>query len=269
MKQLIFITIGVILFLIFQSCKNNVEFKDTLMEMNKPSYLLKDSIAWTSIEDQYFRLHISNSIDDSKYPQKLQSIQQDIFKHLFKLMKIEEPIDSLPKVDIFIFKDINEKYLKTQVKSSAHALPSYYAAYYPTVNAEGAHEITHILDSHFWCFFSNNKFNMLLNEGFSFYSDEGIIFKFDYYEKARKILKNEEYQINRIITSTAGSSYENQAYVSGAFVKYLIENYGINKFEEMWLKINKDKMDNNVFDIVYNQSLSDLETKFYHQIGLN
>ncbi len=256
------------LFLTFHSCKNKVEFKDTLMEMNKPSYLLKDSIAWTSIEDMYFRLHISNTIKDSKYAERLRKTQQEIFIHLFKLMKIEEQSDSFPKIDIFVFKDIEEKYLKTQVKASAHALPPYYTAYYIKGNAEGAHEITHILDSHFWCPFSNGKFGMLLNEGFSFYSDEGVIFDFDYYEKAKNILKNEDYQISKIVSSTAGNSYEKKVFVSGAFVKYLIENFGINKFEELWLEINKEKISISVFDDVYNQSFGDLESKFYQQIGL-
>ena len=238
------------------------------MEMNKPSYLLKDSIAWTSIEDTYFRLHISNSIKDSEYLERLMKTQQDIFIHLFKLMEIEEQSDSLPKIDIFVFKDIEEKYLKTQVKASAHALPPYYTAYYIKDNADGAHEITHILDSHFWCPFSNGKFGMLLNEGFSFYSDEGVIFDFDYYDKAKKILKNEDYQISKIVSSTAGNSYEKKAFVSGAFVKYLIESFGIKKFKELWLKVSKDKIDNTVFDIVYNQSFVDLESNFYQQIGL-
>ena len=268
MKKIIFISVNIILFLIFQSCNNKVEFKDTLMEMNKPSYLLKDSSAWTSIEDKYFRLHVSISIKDSEYPQKLRAIQQGVFEHLFRLMEIEEPIDSLPIIDIFIFKDIKEKYLKTQVKSSAHSLPPYYAAYYPKVNAGGAHEITHILDSHFWCPFSNSKFGMLLNEGFSFYSDEGVIFEFDYYEKAKGILKDNEYQINRIVSSKTGNSYEKQAFVSGAFVKYLIKNYGIEKFKELWMSINEEKADETVFKAVYNESLKQLESKFYQKIGL-
>jgi len=268
MKQVVLILIVAFFLFIFHSCNKKVEFKDSLMEMNKPSYLLKDSNSWTSIDDNLFRLHVSNSIKDSEYPQKLQSVQQGIFKHLLKLMEIENSIDSLPIIDIFIFKDIKEKYLKTQVKASAHSLPSYYAAYYPTVNAEGAHEIAHILNSHYWCFFSNEKFKMLLNEGFSFYSDEGIIFEFDYYEKAREILKDEECQVNRIITSTAGSSYGEQAYVSGAFVKYLIETYGIEKFKELWLLINKEKADEKVFEVVYNNSIGKLESNFYQKIGV-
>ncbi len=238
MKKILLISVSTILFLISLSCNKKVVFKDTLMEMNKPSYLLKDSSSWTSIEDKYFKLHVSNSIEDSEYPKKIQIVQQKIFQHLYKLMKVERQTDSLPKIDIFILKDIKEKYLKTQHKSSAHAIPPYYAAYYTTANAEGAHEITHILNSHFWGFFRNQKFAMLLNEGFSFYSDEGMIFKFDFYEKAKEILKNEKYQINRIISSKTGSSYEKQALVSGAFVKFLIENYGIGKFRELWIEIN-------------------------------
>ncbi|HNV82546.1 MAG: hypothetical protein GX467_11065 [Rikenellaceae bacterium] len=245
-----------------------MEFKDTLMEMNRPSYLLKDTSFWTSIEDKYFRLHISNSITDSEYPHKLQVAQQGVFNHLFKLMEIKEPIDSLPLIDIFIFKDIEEKYSKTQVKSSAHSIPPYYAAYYLTVNAGGAHEIAHILNSHLWCSFSNEQFDMLLNEGFSFYSDEGIIFKFDFYETAKQILKSKKYQINRIISSSAGDSYEKQAFVSGAFVKYLIETYGIEKFGELWLSINKEEADEEVFKVVYNQSISNLESNFYLKVGV-
>jgi len=269
MRKRVFFTSVVFLFIILHACNRKVEFKDSLMEMNKPTYLLKDRSAWLSIEDKYFNLHISKSIKDAEYPQKLQLVQQRIFKHLFELMQIGEPIDSLPKIDIFIFKNIKEKYLKTQVKASAHALPPYYAAYYPKVNAEGAHEITHILDSHFWCPFSNGKFGMLLNEGFSFYTDEGIIFKFDYYTKAKEILKDKEYQVNKVISSTAGDSYEKQAFVSGAFVKYLIETYGIGKFKELWITINQENADEKVFKGVYNKSIEEIESAFYQKIGLS
>lgn len=257
-----------ILCIVFQACESKIEFKDSLMEMNKPSYLLKDSSAWKSIEDNYFRLHVSNTILDSEYLERLRNVQQNNFVRLFKLMNIEGQIDSLPKIDIFIFQDIDEKYLKTQVKASAHALPPYYAAYYLEANAEGTHEIAHILTSYYWCLFSNNKFGMLLNEGFSFYSDEGMIFKFDYYEKARGILEEEKYKINRILSSNAGDSYKKKAFVSGAFVKYLIENYGIEKFKELWLVINKENANDNVFFDVYSKSIDELESKFYQKIEI-
>jgi hypothetical protein len=81
-------------------------------------------------------------------------------------------------------------------------------------------------------------------------------------------LKSKKYQINRIISSSAGDSYEKQAFVSGAFVKYLIETYGIEKFGELWLSINKEEADEEVFKVVYNQSISNLESNFYLKVGV-
>lgn len=252
--------------IICQSCSKKIIFKDSLMEMNKPGYLLRTSNKWSTIEEEKFRLHISKSIEDENFNKKLQSAQIKIFDHLLKLIKLGETKDSLPKIEIFVFKDMDEKYENTQVRASAHALPPYYAAYYIKDNAEGAHEITHILNSHFWKPFTNGKYNMLLNEGFSFYSDEGIIFKFDFYQKARNILKDKSYQIKKIATSSAGNSYEKKAFVSGAFVKYLIESYGILKFKELWIEINNKETESFAFEKNYNLSLQELEREFYAKL---
>ena len=99
-----------------------------------------------------------------------------------------------------------------------------------------------------------------MQEGFAFYVDENRLFKFDFYEKAKGILRNEKYKISAIVEENNNTNYEDKAVVCGAFIKYLITNYGVEKFAKRWRMVEKNE---NVFNIIYSKGLSDLENDFY------
>lgn len=98
-----------------------------------------------------------------------------------------------------------------------------------------------------------------MEEGFAFYIDEGKFFKFDFYKKAKDMLGNDKYRIASIIKENNNDDYEDKATVCGAFVKYLITNFGVEKFAVLWKNIENE----DAFNTTYGKSFSDLESDFY------
>ncbi|MFN8256479.1 MAG: hypothetical protein U0W24_12355 [Bacteroidales bacterium] len=239
-------------------CNRKIEFPATLMEMNKPEYLLQDSMYWNKYESQHFLLHSSKKVDNDLIKPIIENQEINI-KHIAKIMDIAN-INSLPKIRIWIFNSDKEKYLKTQVHSNAHALTEYWSVYYNKTNATGAHEIGHLMSQHFWGFPKSKKYDFLLQEGFAFYIDENRYFKFDFYQKAKGILRNEKYRISAIVKESNNTYYEKKALVCGAFIKYLITSYGVENFVRLWKSVEENE---SAFNVIYSESLADLEKDFY------
>lgn len=244
----------------FTGCKAQPTFPATLMEMNKPEYLLKDTGFWNKDETQHFLYYASKQLD-RELINRIKENQEKNIVHIAAIMNIKQ-LDTLPKIKVWIFNSDYEKYLKTQVRSNAHSLTEYWSAYYNKQNATGAHEIAHIMSQHYWGFLKAKQYSFLLEEGFTFYADENRFFTFDFYTKARSILDNESYRIAAILKENNNDNYENKATVCGAFVKYLITNYGVEKWAELWKNLDSDK----TFTAVFNKSLPELETEFYKHL---
>lgn len=239
------------------SCNSQIEFPETLMEMNKPEYLLRDSLLWNRFESKHFIYYATKKINIDIIQSIIENQENNIL-HIAGIMNIED-IDTLAKIRLWIFNSDNEKYLKTQVKSNAHALAEYWSVYYNKNNAEGAHEVGHLMSQHFWGYLNSKKYDFLMEEGFAFYIDETRFFKFDFYKKSREILHNDKYKISAIIKANSNNDYENKAIVCGAFVKFIITSFGVGKFGILWKNIENE----DVFNSTYNKSLSDLENDFY------
>jgi hypothetical protein len=228
------------------------------MEMNKPEYLLKDSLFWNRYQSKHFIYYSSKKVDTDLIKPIIENQENNII-HIAKIMDIKN-IDTLPKIKLWIFNSDKEKYMKTQVNSNAHALTEYWSAYYDKDNATGVHEIGHLMSQHFWGYPKSKKYDFLIQEGFAFYIDETKFFKFDFYKKAKGILRNERYRLSAIIKENNNDDYEDKAIVCGAFVKYLITTYGIENFARLWKTIEEN---DNVFNTIFKKSLSDLENDFY------
>ena len=248
---------------ILHSCKGQIKFPATLMEMNNPEYLLKDSLFWNRAESKHFICYSSKKVDNDLIRPILENQEMNIY-HIAKVMDINH-VDTLQKINLWIFNSDREKYFKTQVNSNAHTLTEYWSVYYNKDNATGAHETGHLMSQHFWGFPKSKKYDFLMQEGFAFYMDENRFFKFDFYEKAKGILRNEKYRISTIVKENNNTNYEDKAMVCGAFVKYLITSYGIENFARLW---KSDEENENAFHTIYSKSLSDLENDFYKFLAI-
>jgi hypothetical protein len=227
------------------------------MEMNKPEYLLRDSAFWNRNESRHFIYYSSKKVGND-FIKSIMDNQENNLIHIAGIMNING-IDTLKKINVWVFNSDDEKYSKTQVKSNAHTLTEYWSTYYNKYNATGGHEVGHLMSQHFWGYLKSKKYDFLLEEGFAFYLDENTFFKFDFYKKAKEILRNDKYRISSIIEESNNNDYANKAIVCGAFDKYLIKTFGIDKFEKLWKNIE----DENVFTATFNKTLTDLENDFY------
>lgn len=244
--------------LFMQCCNGQTQFHASLMEMNDPKYLLKDSLFWNKYESKHFIYYSSKKVGNDLIKPII--INQEInISHIAILMNVNS-IDTLPKIKIWIFNSDHEKYLKTQVNSNAHTLTEYWSTYYNKNNATGAHEIGHLMSQHFWGYLKSKKYDFLIQEGFAFYIDETRFFKFDFYTKAKEILQDETYRISKIIKENNNDDYEEKAIVCGAFIKYLITSFGIENFAKLWKIVEEN---DNAFTTIYNKNLSNLENDFY------
>jgi hypothetical protein len=239
------------------SCTGQTKFPASLMEMNKPEYLLKDSLFWNTNESTHFIYYSSKKVDKDLLEPIIENQEINI-NHIAKIMNVN--IDSLPKIKLWIFNSDKEKYLKTQVNSNAHTLTEYWSTYYNKDNATGAHEIGHLMSQHFWGYPKSKRFDFLFQEGFAFYIDETRFFKFDFYKKAKRLLRNESYKISTILKENNNTDYEEKAIVCGAFIKYLVTSYGIEKFAELWRTSEENEQ---VFTTIYSKKFSVLENDFY------
>lgn len=263
MKKTINCFIASIIVVSFSGCGRQIKFPASLMEMNNPEYLLNDSLFWNRYESEHFVYYSSKKVDNNIIKPIIKNQEINI-NYIAGLMNINN-IDTLPKINLWIFNSDKEKYFKTQVNSNAHALTEYWSVYYNKDNATGSHEIGHLMSQHFWGYLKSKKYEFLLEEGFAFYVDETRFFKFDFYKKAKSILRNEKYKISGIVTENNNTDYENKALVCGAFCKYIISAYGVEKFAVLWKNIENE----NIFNTTYNKTLPDLENDFYEYIETN
>ena len=247
------------LILIFAVSLAQQDFPASLMEMNNPDYLRKNSGPWKQLENDYFKLFASIEIHDDSLVDSILIYQNENRTHILKILNID-PSEQSPKINLWIFNDDQEKYLKTQVRSNAHCLAEYHSVYYNKDNAMGAHELGHYLVETNWGQLKSDRFDMLISEGFAFLVDEGKFFNYDYYVLARDYIKNDNYLVCNITEDSPGS-YKKKAFVSAAFLKYLIRQFGIDRFKDLWQTIRDD---DGIFEQVYHKSFSQLETDFYN-----
>ena len=231
------------------------------MEMNDPEYLIKHSGPWNKLENESIILLASDKIKNESLLQSILESQTENISHILNILEIQSP-KKAQKVFVWIFNDDNEKYLKTQVKSNAHCLSEYHSVYYNKSNSKGAHELGHYLTQIYWGYLKSQKYEFLLDEGFAFLVDEGRFFNYDYYLLAKEYISDTKYLIKNINYNSPGD-YKKKAFVSASFLKYLIQEFGIESFKKLWQSIEED---DKAFEQVYGKSFLDLQNGFYNFI---
>jgi hypothetical protein len=256
------ILLSVLIIGLFTNCSRN-NFPVSLMEMNNPDYLISNN-NWNRFDSTHYEFYFSNTITNASLINRIIDKQEKNINHIAKLMQIEN-IDTLDKIRMWVFSNDDEKYRKTQIKSSAHCLTPYWSIYYNQDNAIGAHESGHLLSQTYWGYTKTERFDFLLSEGFAFFVDEHGYFDFNFYDKAKEILKKKKYRISNIAKSNSKGKFKEKAFVAGAFVKFLIENYGLDKFVQLWKTIREDESE---FSQIYGKSFEALEFEFYRLINM-
>ena len=201
---------------------------------------------------------------DSKTVLWIDSIASKQESNLRELNNFLNVKDKQIKIHFFIFPNLSDKIDITKDKAYAHCVPEYDAVYYidgDTINnVLGKHEITHLVIRKYFGVPVKGFYKTFIDEGLAMYSGDSLAgFKiYNYYAaklKANDILSPYEYLRNYNLFVTSWKKYTQTA---GAFSKYLLDNYGLDKYIRLLLEGN----DEDDFENIYGVSIKDVSDKF-------
>ncbi len=237
----------------------------TLMEMNSEEFLVQNN-TWNLKTSNNFKFYFDKSIDPV-LTQEISKVQEENFAHIVKSMGIDKK--EYPKIIYFLFKDKNQKITLTEVSSDAHAIAP--RVYYLPINATGAQEIGHVITQTVWGFIPNNsEYALIIDEGFNFFIDNDKFYngKLDEYA-LEYINSNQEFEITDLTKNGKGIRNNGghkllESYVAGSFVKYLITEYGVEKFGDIW----KSAVSNSEpeFKEIYGKELSQISDEYINSL---
>jgi len=245
--------------------KNNNEIRilktGTIMEMNSEDFLIHNN-TWNLQSTKNIKFYFDKELSES-FKNEVMKVQQENYLHITDLMEINE--DTFPNITFFLFKDKTQKKLLTKLDGDAHAInPN---VYYLPKNAKGRQEIGHVITQTIWGFIPNDsEFALLIDEGFNFYLDDNKFYKGKLDEYALEYINShKEFDITDLtkngkgLRNNGGHSL-NESYVAGSFAKYLIKEYGIEKFGKLW---NLAVVEANPrFEKIYNKELSQIGIEY-------
>lgn len=232
-----------------------------------PDYLLKLHGPWETYESQNFRFYFRENPKLKKNLTEydltlIANAQQDNLYRIGDLLSIQhERLDTLRKINIWMFQDLDEKTDITKIHATDFCIPPYWSIYCTYSSSKSAHELGHMIINEYWGYFRSKKHSYIIEEGYASLVDEGHGKRnFDYYMKSKRLIRNEKYSMHNVInnvnvTGIFKNPYTQKAIVAGGFVKFLMEEYGVEKFKNLWLTLQEDGI---AFEAVYSKSIDKL-----------
>ncbi len=237
------------------------------MEMNSEEFLIQNN-SWNLQSTENFKFYFDKEITES-FRKEVINAQQNNYKSITDLMGIEK--SKCPKITFFLFKDKEQKKLLTQLDGDAHAInPN---VYYLPKNAKGGQEIGHVITQTVWGFIANSsEYGLLIDEGFNFYIDNEKAYNGKLDEYALNYIEStQDFEITQLTTNGRGLRNSNgghrldESYVAGSFVKYIIEEYGSEKFGALWE--SAVKYPEPAFKSIYGKDLSQIGNDFTNSLN--
>jgi len=257
----------ILIFLILHSYISQAQTRET-----DPAYLKNNFGIWQKDESKHFILYYRNyppakkNISHSKLLEVLEGQEESLLEISQKTGIDSSTFKNLVKINIWLFSNLKEQRDITKINSPAFSIFPYRSMYFPYNLSHNKHELSHLISQEYWGLFHSSKFQMLIEEGFVNYIDEWGIKKGNFTKSAKKVIRNKKDYIQMIIDNKSSGAklfvnpYKRDIIVSSAFVKFLIDNYGIEKFKTLWTLL---KTKDNTFDEVYSKSFQKLKTDFY------
>lgn len=240
-----------------------------IMEMNSKEFLVQNN-TWNLQTTEHFKFYFDKNIDVDLRAAVIKA-QEINYSEIVKLMNLEDL--QMEKINFWVFKNKEQKFQLTKVNSDAHAISTFPSVYYLPKNALGAQEVGHVITQSQWGFIpKTSNYALIIDEGFNYYIDNERFYKNDLYSSVKRLSATDPVNVMELITRNSGNiikgvetgSHElNESLISGAFVQYLIENFGIDKFADLWKKaVKSEYADPNIFPEIYDRSLQSLSDDF-------
>ncbi|MDP4173008.1 MAG: hypothetical protein Q8933_03485 [Bacteroidota bacterium] len=231
----VFLNISLLLLAICLGFCHSLSF----MELNKPERVLSQGV-WHSYITRHFNFYYRPGYRSSVYIDSIAAKQEENYSEVLKLFNL---YDYGYKVKYFIFEDFKDYDNITGAGSfsNTYEIGNYGAVYAidndSLSNVTGKHEITHFLVDNFFGFGAPGPFKWLTGEGMAVWSDGGWYGE-DLFDFAARKLRNDEISSPYfIVTHPEARRIQQNIYpMAGAFTKFMIRNYGLAKFLNLYQK---------------------------------
>jgi len=210
---------------------------------NTPDFTLKQG-EWNSRSTEHFEFYFRPGSRSEEQIDNIMNGQERNYTEILQLLNAGDP---KLKIKTFIFQTLEDKVRVTGSSAYAYAHVIYphrtvYCVDSDTIkNAIGKHEVTHLIVMEVWGPWAQGPFNWIVNEGIAVWSD-GHWNGTELFEYMNIYLAR-----GNIITpyDLAMHTSADQGYhrypVSGAFVKYLVQQYGLEKLEQLYREGNSQE----------------------------
>ncbi len=207
------------------------------------------------ISTEHFDIYFDEEISD-------EFVKLIVLHHEYFYEELKEYLQTTPKEKIqsFIFNDVGQKKILFGSANADVAKPWLYSAFttYDNYNLSLKHEIAHCFSAEFGegPFRIADMINPFLIEGIAsasspFYDENDLDFLASIaYKNGYKINLKRMYNFSSFFTQTSSLSY----IYAGSFTKFLISNYGIEKFKPLYSDLD--------FQKVYSKSINELENEY-------
>jgi hypothetical protein len=209
----------------------------------------------SSVTTEHFDIYFDDGISDD-------FVKLIAFHHEYYYAELADYLKTAPeeKIESFIFKDRNQKKELFGSANADVAKPWQYSIFttYDNYNETLKHEIAHCFSAEFGegPFKIADKINPFLIEGIAsacdpFYDENDIHFLASVaYKNNYKVNIESMYEFSNFFTQASSLSY----IYAGSFTKYLIDNYGIEKFKVLYTEPD--------FKKIYEKSINELESEY-------
>lgn len=235
-------------------------------------FLSKPLLGFSTSENELLK-HLNKTLDEKNftiYASELDSLERkNIINHVhYYYSEFEKSLSVKPlkKIKIFLFENPQQKKKLFGSENANIAKPWLYHIYLDKTNWKNSvkHEMAHIFSAEFGSSFLSlaGDFNPFLIEGFATSQDPFINnISIDYlaalhYQKTKKNLVSELYHKLNFFEFNSTLSY----LYSGSYVKFLIENYGIEKFKKFYSSNDFKNVYGQEIDKVFEKYISYLQT---------
>ncbi len=192
--------------------------------------LKRKGFVWKSSATDHFRFHFEpNTFAESRLEQLKLSQERAYARNLELLKTSTSPF----QIDIFVLasRERMKQLIGSETNGIAFPLTRLVCfVFNESINASGAHELMHVMAANAW----NGKPKTWLNEGLATYSDD-VWYRYQLHDLNKYLLERKALiPLEKLIKNFTAYSDMVTYPQAGSFVKYLYEQYGVEKIRDLW-----------------------------------
>jgi len=202
---------------------------------NSPPHILKQG-EWNTRSTEHFLYYFRPGSRTEQHIDTIMDRQERNYAEVLELLQTNDPD---LQIKVFIFPTLESKIRITSSRAYAHTVADYNTVYCidrDTIrNVFGKLEITHLLLGKVWGACAEGPFSRLLVEGIPVWS-AGNWFRMELFEYMEvNLAKGKISSPYDIAVHNKTSDRNVHAYpVAGAFIKYLVQQYGLEKLMQLY-----------------------------------